>query len=163
MIGVDASVILDLVLAQSTAETIGQRLFAPTETLHAPELLDLEVLQVLRRHWRAGSLSVSRGEIAVADLDDLPVIRHPHGEMVERIWQPRERDRLRRRLSGARRGAGRPARHPGREAGPRAGSCRARGARVTSDPASPVPDPTLSQRTFTNGHIIESAPEEQIS
>ena len=89
MIVVDASVILDLILAQSAAEAIGRRLFAPTETLHAPELLDLEVLQVLRRHWRAGSLSASRGEIAVADLDDLPVIRHPHGELVERIWQLR--------------------------------------------------------------------------
>ena len=89
MIVVDASVILDLILAQSAAEMIGQRLFAPAETLHAPELLDLEVLQVLRRHWRAGSLSASRGEIAVADLDDLPVIRHPHGELVERIWQLR--------------------------------------------------------------------------
>ena len=54
MIVVDASVILDLILAQPTAETIGQRLFAPSETLHAPELLDLEVIQVLRRHWRAG-------------------------------------------------------------------------------------------------------------
>ena len=89
MIVVDASVILDLILAQSAAEAIGRRLFAPTETLHAPELLALEVLQVLRRHWRAGSLSASRGEIAVADLDDLPVIRHPHGELVERIWQLR--------------------------------------------------------------------------
>ena len=89
MIVVDASVILDLILAQSAAEAIGRRLFAPSETLHAPELLDLEVLQVLRRHWRAGSLSASRGEIAVADLDDLPVIRHPHGELVERIWQLR--------------------------------------------------------------------------
>ena len=89
MIVVDASVVLDLILAQSAAEAIGRRLFAPTETLHAPELLDLEVLQVLRRHWRAGSLSASRGEIAVADLDDLPVVRHPHGELVERIWQLR--------------------------------------------------------------------------
>ena len=89
MIAVDASVILDLILAQSAAETISQRLFEPTETLHAPELLDLEVLQVLRRHWRAGSLSASRGEIAVADLNHLPVVRHPHGELVERIWQLR--------------------------------------------------------------------------
>ena len=89
MIVVDASVVLDLILAQSVAETIGQRLFAPTETLHAPELLDLEVLQVLRRHWRAGSLSASRGKIAVADLHDLPVVRHPHGDLIERIWQLR--------------------------------------------------------------------------
>ena len=89
MIVVDASVILDLLLAQPALETLGQRLFAPTETLHAPELLDLEVLQVLRRHWRAGSLSTARGEIAVSDLADLPVVRHPHGELVERIWQLR--------------------------------------------------------------------------
>ena len=48
MIVVDASAILEVLLQTPTAPRIEARLFAPGETLHAPHLLDLEVVHVLR-------------------------------------------------------------------------------------------------------------------
>ena len=135
MIVVDASVILDLILAQSTAETLGQRLFAPTETLHAPELLDLEVLQVLRPSLASRVAQCdtwARSLFRIWPICPSFVIRM--ASWSKRIWQLRANvtayDAAYLALAEA---LERSARHPGREAGPRAGSCRARRARVTSD------------------------------
>ena len=57
MIVVDASVLLEVLLRTPAARTIEERLFAPGETLHAPHLVDLEVLQVLRRYAAAREIS----------------------------------------------------------------------------------------------------------
>jgi predicted nucleic acid-binding protein len=62
------------------------RLLDSGESLHAPQLLDLEVAQVLRRYWRAGALNGERGRQALTDLLDLPVSRYPHGLFLDRIW-----------------------------------------------------------------------------
>jgi predicted nucleic acid-binding protein len=51
MIVVDASAILEVLLQTPAAPRIEARLFAPGETLHAPHLLDLEVVHVLTRIW----------------------------------------------------------------------------------------------------------------
>ena len=46
---VDASVIIDLLLQMPTAPVIEQHLFAANAVLTAPDLLQLETVQVLRR------------------------------------------------------------------------------------------------------------------
>jgi predicted nucleic acid-binding protein len=48
---VDASAILEVLLVTPAGQSIEDRIFSTTETLHAPHLLDLEVAQVLRQ-WR---------------------------------------------------------------------------------------------------------------
>jgi predicted nucleic acid-binding protein len=83
---VDASAILELLLNTPHAPRVAERLFAARETLHAPHLLDLEVVQVLRRHAAAGALSEPRGIQALEDLGDLPLERYPHHLFVDRIW-----------------------------------------------------------------------------
>lgn len=90
MIVVDASVILEVLLATADAPPIEARIFAPGETLHAPQLLDVEVAQVLRRHARSGELSPGRGAEALTDLADFPLDRYPHTVLLPRIWELRE-------------------------------------------------------------------------
>ncbi len=86
MIVVDASAILELLLAATAAPDIENRLLGTMESLHAPHLLDLEVAQVLRRYVSAGELTPQRGRQALDDLGALPIIRYPHNLFLSRIW-----------------------------------------------------------------------------
>lgn len=89
MIVVDASAVLDLLLRAEGVEAIEERLLAPGTSLHAPHLLDLEVAQALRRFERTGELAPARARQALADLDILPLHRHPHDGLLGRIWELR--------------------------------------------------------------------------
>jgi predicted nucleic acid-binding protein len=60
------------------------------ETLIAPELVDLEVLSVLRRQVMAGEMPVARAELALSDLADLPMRRVPHRPLLQRCWELRQ-------------------------------------------------------------------------
>lgn len=60
------------------------------ETIAAPELVDLEVVSVLRRAARSGRLDERRSSQALADLAALPLGRAPHGPLLDRIWQLRD-------------------------------------------------------------------------
>jgi predicted nucleic acid-binding protein len=64
--------------------------FARTESLHAPHLIDLEVLQSLRRYVRSRQLSSARGRIALEDFETLGIIRYSHGPLIARIWDLRD-------------------------------------------------------------------------
>jgi predicted nucleic acid-binding protein len=89
VIVVDASAILEVLLGTPAGLRVMERLFAPAETLHAPHLLDLEVVQVLRRYTFAGELSSTRGLEALEDLAELPITRYPHDLLLPRIWELR--------------------------------------------------------------------------
>lgn len=89
MIVLDASAAVEILLQLNAADPLIDRLFAPGESLHAPHLLDVEVAQVIRRYARAGDISAARGAEAVRDLADLPVTRHDHAPLLDRIWQLR--------------------------------------------------------------------------
>lgn len=60
------------------------------ESLLAPELLDLEVLSVLRGQIRAGAVDSRRAQLALTDLNDMPVRRAPHGPLLARCWELRD-------------------------------------------------------------------------
>lgn len=89
MIVVDASAVIEVLLASFRAVAIGDRIFANGETLHAPHLIDLEVAQVLRRFVLARELTESRGTEALDDLRDLPLTRYPHEPLLGRVWELR--------------------------------------------------------------------------
>jgi predicted nucleic acid-binding protein len=89
MIVLDASVVVEMLLRTSTAPSIEDRLRG-SASLHCPELLDVEVAQVLRRYVRSGDLDSARGEEAIADLVDLPIFRHEHRTLLGRVWALRE-------------------------------------------------------------------------
>ena len=89
MIVVDASVVVDVLLDPEGSSRLLPRLFGPNASLHAPQLLDLEVLQVFRRLERGRILLPARAEAAVQALADLPVTRYPHLALASRIWELR--------------------------------------------------------------------------
>ena len=91
MIVLDASAAVDWLVQTTAAQRIESRIFSRNQSLHAPELLDLEVAQVLRRLVREGTLSASRAEQAIQDLLDLRITRYPHAVLLPRIWQLRHK------------------------------------------------------------------------
>jgi predicted nucleic acid-binding protein len=90
MIVVDASAILDLLLKAATSKRIRARLFGPGQTIHAPHLIDIEVMQVLRRFWLKGALESDRAAGAIEDFVDMSIERYAHGLLVTRIWELRD-------------------------------------------------------------------------
>lgn len=90
MLVVDASAVVELLLARPAAERIERHIAQHRYDLHAPHLLDIEVLSALRRVVASGEASSARAGEAVTDLVDLPVDRYPHDVLVPRVWQLRE-------------------------------------------------------------------------
>ena len=62
------SILLD---PDSNAEPIRERIESPGESVHDPHLLDLEVLNVLRRKTLRGILAKERGPTALRDLKSI--------------------------------------------------------------------------------------------
>jgi predicted nucleic acid-binding protein len=89
VIVLDASVAIDWLIRSLAAQRIESRILSRNQSLHAPELLDLEVVQVLRRLVREGTVSTSRAETAIEDLLDMRITRYPHSVLLPRIWQLR--------------------------------------------------------------------------
>lgn len=89
MIVLDASAAIEWLLQSAAGARIDKRIFSPSESLHTPHLLDVEVAQVMRRYVREGKISDRRGEEALADLGDLPLNRYPHDFLLPRVWDLR--------------------------------------------------------------------------
>jgi len=90
MLVVDASAITELLLARPAAGRVEHRIAEHGYELHAPHLLDVEVLSALRRVVASGDASSARGAEAVEDLLDLPVARHRHDILAPRVWELRD-------------------------------------------------------------------------
>ncbi|HEY6105908.1 MAG TPA: type II toxin-antitoxin system VapC family toxin [Anaeromyxobacteraceae bacterium] len=86
---VDASAVLELVLDTEAGRRVAERLLVPSEALHAPHLLDVEVTQAVRRYVASRDIQPAKGRQAIADLLDLPVARHPHTVLLPRAWELR--------------------------------------------------------------------------
>ena len=86
MIVLDASAAVEFLLNTPLGERVGDRLAAGRTSLHAPQLLDVEVLHVLRRLCLGKVVSERRAAQALADLAELPVIRYSHEELIWRAW-----------------------------------------------------------------------------
>jgi predicted nucleic acid-binding protein len=89
---IDASVLCDFLLGRDSAlSALTDDEAADQEWLHAPEVIEPEVLNALRRLVRQGALSSDRATEAVGDLGDLRLIRYPHAPLRARIWELRDR------------------------------------------------------------------------
>ena len=89
MLVVDASAILEVLLQTPDAAAVQERLFRANESWHAPHLLDLEVIQVLRRYVLARTMSEARGRDALRVFAAMPITRYPHEPFRRRIWDLR--------------------------------------------------------------------------
>ncbi len=85
---VDASVVVDLV-GRFRPQPIEALLWAEDSVLAAPELLDVEVLQALRRLDKDGAIPSSRADV-VELLQALRIRRYRHHSLREAIWSLRK-------------------------------------------------------------------------
>lgn len=81
---VDASALIDALLIDGTA-----RARLATASLHAPELIDAELLSVLRRLVLAGKLPERSAWTALDTASRLGLRRHASRELWPRAWQLR--------------------------------------------------------------------------
>lgn len=88
MLVVDSSALINVLLYPKPSAELRRRVL-DAESLHAPDLLDLEVLQVLRGLVRGGKVSPERADDARQDIDQLPVQRYPHTGFADRVWSLR--------------------------------------------------------------------------
>ncbi|HET7385408.1 MAG TPA: type II toxin-antitoxin system VapC family toxin [Nocardioidaceae bacterium] len=90
MIVIDASAVVDLLLGTDRADGVAQAL-SPVREIHAPELIETEVMSVVRRWTLRGWVSAERGRRAVEELGDLALVRHRHAGLRRRAWELRHR------------------------------------------------------------------------
>jgi predicted nucleic acid-binding protein len=90
VIVVDASALLEFLLQTSIGARVEARLFRDADELHAPHLLDAEIVQGLRRFVRTGEVSSGRADEAIADFTDLDLHRHAHLDLLGRAWRLRD-------------------------------------------------------------------------
>lgn len=91
MIVIDASVLTDYLVGRREAvDAIAVVLDAdPQQPLHAPEVVEPETLQALRRLASAGLITQERAGDAVTDLGAARLIRHRHAPLRARAWELR--------------------------------------------------------------------------
>jgi predicted nucleic acid-binding protein len=70
---VDASIASEILLGRPGDAAALERLFGANEDLHAPQLFDAEVAQVIRGEWLDDDISDEAGEMAIAFLRAFPI------------------------------------------------------------------------------------------
>lgn len=85
MIVVDTSVVVDLLLESPVNPALLARLGSVSE-MHAPHLIDVEFLSVLRRLVGRGMLTPARAQVARNKFDLLTLHRYPHHPLADRVW-----------------------------------------------------------------------------
>jgi predicted nucleic acid-binding protein len=88
MFVVDTSAVLEALAVADPAAGVLQRLGSNPE-LHAPHLIDVELLHALRRLCLSGDLSEDRAADVRTDFRDLALIRWPHDALADRVWDLR--------------------------------------------------------------------------
>jgi predicted nucleic acid-binding protein len=86
MLVVDASLVVDYLLNGGRRGAWSAERIRGAESLHAPHLLDLEVLAAARGLVARGETTPEQARRAVNDLKDLPVRRYPVVQLLARIW-----------------------------------------------------------------------------
>jgi predicted nucleic acid-binding protein len=89
LIVLDTSAALDALVAREPAAGLVERLTDDGD-LHAPHLIDTELLHALRRLTLGGSISGERAEGARSDFAELSLVRYPHVSLNDRVWELRD-------------------------------------------------------------------------
>lgn len=89
MIVPDASALLVALTVDSPAGDAVRERLAEAVPLHAPHVVDLEVLSAIRGLALGGKLDTRRADQALADWRDTRITRHAHHPFEGRVWQLR--------------------------------------------------------------------------
>ena len=82
---IDASAAIEILLKSPAGERLLDRLEDGT-VAHAPHLVDVEIAHVLRRHVLRGAMAAGRAAAFLLLWRQLDIERHPHENLLERIW-----------------------------------------------------------------------------
>lgn len=88
MLVVDTSAILDAIAADESAPGLVARLSTDGD-LHAPHLIDIEILHALRGMAMRSEITAERAADARTDFADTALLRYPHEPLSDRIWSLR--------------------------------------------------------------------------
>lgn len=86
MIVLDASAALDYLLAREPHFGWVSSEIAGTDGLHAPHLVDYEILSALRRLLAGAEIDERRARVAFGAFVELDLTRYPHTALLERVW-----------------------------------------------------------------------------
>lgn len=86
MIVCDAGVLVSAVADQGSSGALARERLG-SQLIHAPYLVDIEVVSALRGLVRGGSAEPSAALAALARFAELSVIRHEHEPLLARIWE----------------------------------------------------------------------------
>lgn len=90
MVVADSSVVVALIHNYGpTTERLWDRLGEAAD-LHAPQILDLEVANALRKGVRRSELRDGEASAALVVFGDLAIERYPHEPLLERVWELRD-------------------------------------------------------------------------
>ncbi|MGI9120463.1 MAG: type II toxin-antitoxin system VapC family toxin [Acidimicrobiales bacterium] len=85
----DASALIEAVAAAAVNQRLNARLLDDT-SLHAPHLVDVEVLNGLRRLESRGEVTPESAADARRQLSRMTIERYPHGGLADRMWELRK-------------------------------------------------------------------------
>ncbi|MGH2714379.1 MAG: type II toxin-antitoxin system VapC family toxin [Thermoleophilaceae bacterium] len=88
MLVIDTSAALAALTANDPTPGLVERLTHDSD-LHAPHLIDTEILHALRRLTMKGELTDERAADARTDFAELSLTRYPHHPLSDRIWELR--------------------------------------------------------------------------
>ncbi len=88
MIVLDTSAAIAALAARPPVEDLLARLQDEGD-LHAPHLIDVEVIHALRRLIAARELTEDRAADVRSDFADLAIVRYAHHPLAERMWELR--------------------------------------------------------------------------
>lgn len=89
MIVIDASALVEILLGTPEGQLLAFRLFVPGQVMNAPFLVDVEVINALRRMLFAGDIEEARALNALDRLESYSIVRHEHVGLLPRIWELR--------------------------------------------------------------------------
>lgn len=88
MIVIDTSAIIAALANRPPVDELVARLMSDPD-LHAPHLIDVEVLHALRRLVASGDLREDQAQDVRSDFRDLVITRYPHQPLADRMWELR--------------------------------------------------------------------------
>jgi predicted nucleic acid-binding protein len=88
VIVVDTSAAIAALAATPTMHELVTRLEGDGD-LHAPHIIDVEVIHALRRLVAAGELTEDRAADVRSDFADLAIVRYAHHPLADRMWELR--------------------------------------------------------------------------
>jgi len=87
---VDAPVLVEYLLGSDLGQAAAQTIENSESDLHTPFLCDVEVASALRGLVLAAKVPIARALEAIEDYTDLPITRHAHLPLLERVLALRQ-------------------------------------------------------------------------